>query len=126
MRSHFYSPLTFSRHIADYNTLNRLYVTKLAFALRPVRLDKFSLSTPSLVADSFFLDSKALNMSNFSHLNTLSNLDFIEDSYENLKSMNVFSPTSFKTFFHLKNTSLPAVSYATNLNMFRADFDESN
>ena len=65
-------------------------------------------------------------MSNFNQFNALCNLDFLEDSYENLKSTNIFSPLNLKTFFHLKNPSLPVVSYASNLNMFRADFEESN
>lgn len=117
------TPLT--RYITDFNTLNRLYSSKLGFALRPPRLDYLNLYTPAFRTDTFFFDSAGLNFANFSQFNSLAGLDFIEDSYENLKSGDVFSPTQLKTFFHLKNNTLPAISYASNLNMFRADFEES-
>lgn len=126
LRSHFYGVVPFARHITDYNTLNRLFTTKSSFALRPVRLDNRNINTPSFGVESLFSDSRALSMSNFNQFNALCNLDFLEDSYENLKSTNIFSPMNLKTFFHLKNPSLPVVSYASNLNMFRADFEESN
>jgi hypothetical protein len=125
MRSYALEATPFTRYITDFNTLNRFYSSKLGFALRPLRLDSTSLHAPAFRTDTFFSDSAGLSLANFNQFNTLAGLDFIEDSYENLKSADIFSPAYLKTFFHLKNSSLPSVSYATNLNMFRADFEES-
>lgn len=111
--------------MADFNTLNRLYSSKLGFALRPPRLDCTNISSPAFRTETFFSDSAGLNLANFNYFNSLGGLDFLEDAYENLKYSDVFSPAYLKTFFHLKNSGLPPVSYASNLNMFRADFEES-
>jgi hypothetical protein len=54
------------------------------------------------------------------------NTELAEDSYENLKSLSLLYGASFK-FLHASgvNSAIP-VSYTTNANLFRADFDESS
>ena len=50
----------------------------------------------------------------------------MDDAYEGFKSNALLSPVFLKSYFQPRNTALPAFSYATNLSMFQADFDESS
>ena len=126
LKSHVAERTEFARPVNEFNTLNRLFTPKANLAVRSPRLDNFNFSSPAVYSDTFFSNPSTLNLTNFLQFNNLTKLDYIEDSYEGLKSNSFFSPFLAKNYIYSKNTSLPNFSYATNLNMFRADFEESS
>ena len=126
LRSHITNRSDFSRQSNTFNILNRVFTPKSNTMTRPARLDLNLLASPTLYSEASFFDPSTLNLLNFSQFSNLLRMDSIEDSYESLRSSSLFAPSLLKNYTYTKNMVLPNFSYATNLNMFRADFEESS
>jgi hypothetical protein len=116
----------FSKYFSPYNAFNRQFTPKFELLNRPSTLDPTKFDATAIYSDNFFVKPDLLNLTNFTYLNNLLNAELAEDSYENFKSLNSLYSNSFKFLNASKVNFTPAVSYATNVNLFRADFDESN
>jgi hypothetical protein len=93
---------------------------------RPTHIDKDKSPAFSFYSDMFFFKPNTLNLMHFTYYNNIVNSELAEDSYENFKALSgLFLPT-LKGLSITRNNFTPTVSYASNLNLFRADFEESN
>jgi hypothetical protein len=93
---------------------------------KPFKFDPTKFVVFSVYSDNFFLKPDLLNLNNFTYFNNILNAELAEDSYENFKSLNLLYSNSFKFLNAFRINFTPPVSYATNVNLFRADFDEAN
>jgi len=116
----------FTRQLGEFNGSDRNFVSRANLMTRPGRSGLATFSSPTIYSETAFFSPSTLNLVNFAQFNNLARLDSVEDSYESLRSSSLFSPSLLKNYTHVKNMVLPSFSYATNLNMFRADFEESS
>jgi hypothetical protein len=119
------TPLYFNNQVTDFNTLNRFFTSKFDLLQKPFILEFFLDKVLSLSSDTFFLKSNSLNILNFSYFNNILNFDSIDDSYDGLKSLHILFYSFQKNLNFLKTTPSQTQSYTTNLNLFRANFEES-
>lgn len=122
------TPVRFSyaNQIAQFNSLCRHLAPKPRIAESSACKAPFTTPSPTVYLETFTRDLSTVNLVNFSQFYNLSKLDLTDDAYEGFKSSVLIAPVLLKSYFQLRNTALPTFSYATNLNMFQADFDESS
>ena len=116
----------FANQFSQFNNLCRHLVPKPTSASFSACKKPFTTPSPTVHLETLTRDLSTINLVNFSQFYNLSKLDLVDDAYEGFKSNAALSPVFLKSHFQARNTALPAFSYATNLNMFQADFDESS
>jgi hypothetical protein len=116
----------FSKYFIPYNISNRQFTPKFDILNKPLKVDPTKFTVFSVYSDNFFLKPDLLNLTSFTYFNNILNAELAEDSYENFKSLSLLYNNSFKFLNAAKVNFTPVVSYATNANLFRADFDEAN
>jgi len=94
--------------------------------MKPIHIDLDKLLSISIYSENFFFKPTLLNLINFTYFNNTTNFDLAEDSYENFKAVKLPYLYTSKFLLSSMNNFTPTVSYATNLNLFRADFEESS
>jgi hypothetical protein len=103
-----------------------MFAAKFDILTKPLNLDMDKFLTLSIYSENFFLNPNLINLTNFSYFNNVVNSDLAEDSYESFKALSHLTGLNTMSLGMQKNNFNPVISYASNLNMFRADFEESN
>jgi hypothetical protein len=109
-----------------YNLLDRLFVPRFDILLKPTHIDLYKFLSFSVYSENFFFKPNLVNLLNFTYFNNVTNFELAEDSYENFKAVRLPYFYSSKFLVNSINNFTPTTSYTTNLNLFRADFDESS
>jgi hypothetical protein len=116
----------FTKYFNTFNELDRLFIPKFDVLMKPIHIDLDKLLSISIYSENFFFKPTLVNLINFTYFNNTTNFDLAEDSYENFKAVKLPYLYTSKFLLSSMNNFTPTVSYATNLNLFRADFEESS
>jgi hypothetical protein len=120
----------FNKEQSFFNLTSRLIdpKMKLTGSYRPFlgKYYNFNIYSIPIYTNNFFLNTKYLNLLNYSNFNNETNYEILDESYEIIKNGEHAYYLNYQNV-NLNNLNffLP-VSYASVLDYFRPDFDENN
>jgi hypothetical protein len=86
---------------------------------------KSRMDTLPISADEFVPNTNLRPLKDFKLFSNEGSVDSLEDSYENLKAINYLHYMNYINVINFNTPGMQPISYATILNAFRADYDES-
>lgn len=76
------------------------------------------------ISDDYFVKLSNLNLNNYFIFPVINTLNFIDESYESLKTFNFLFKFKNKTFINFSSNLYFAISQLQHFNFFRSNFDE--
>ena len=111
-----------------FNTLNRSKKFKLNTLSKPLTRDLTAvnnLNTLPTFTEDYLPNTNLINLQNFTPFSLEITTDSLDDSYENTKNLNYIHYINYINTLNLTTLGMQPVSYASILNSFRPDYDES-